>query len=137
MTFARQLLAVILTASLLWTGFAGAAQAHTHEQDAAHGAGAHALALHAHIDHHSAAYDTAPADAGVVSQTDPGKPDPGKPDHEKGVLHVHSLCFVALEAQYTSLIHFPAVRTVEPTLLVVPLHTRSITPADRPPRTFL
>ena len=140
MTLARQLFAAILAASLVWTGSAGAAQAHTHEIDEEHGAAFHALASHAHIDHHATAHghdhhhehDIAPADVDEGSQS-----DAGQPDHDKGVFHIHSLCLFALEAQYPSLTHSPEVQVIESPLLVVPFHTRSITPADRPPRTFL
>lgn len=140
MTIMRQFFAAILAASLVWTGSVGAAHAHTHEIDEELGAAIHALASHAHIGHHAAAHghdhhhdhDMAPADTDGGSQ-----PDPSKPDQDKGVFHVHSLCLVALEAEYPSLTRALAVQTVESSLLVVSLHTRSITPADRPPRTFL
>lgn len=140
MTLARQFIAALLASSLVWTGSAGAAQAHTHEIGEEHGAAIHALATHADLDHHAAGHshdhhhdhDAAPADLGEGSE-----PDPSKLDHDKGVFHVHSLCLLALEAQYPALTRALAVHAVEPPLLVVPLHTRSITPADRPPRTLL
>jgi hypothetical protein len=140
MTIVRQLFAAVLAASLVWTGSAGAAQAHTHEIDEEHGRAIHALAPHIDFDHHTAVHghdyhhdhDTAPANH------DDGPPsDPSKPDHDKGVFHVHSLCHVALEAQYPPLTRALAVQVIESPLLVVSLNTRSITPDDRPPRSFL
>ncbi len=140
MTLVSQFFAAVLAASLVWTGSAGAAQAHTHELDQDHGAAIHALAPHVDFDYHIATHgrdyhhdqDATPADH------DDGCPtDPHKDDSEEGVFHVHSLCHVALEAQYPPLTRALAVQAIEPPLLVVPFHTRSITPADRPPRIFL
>ena len=134
MTFARQFFAAILAASLVWTGSAGAMQSHAHEIDADHGLTIHAVTLAADLAHHADpdAHDhdhhVAPVDH---------EEDSTQHDQEKGVFHVHSLCLVALEAEYPSLTRSPAVQAVEAPLLVVSLDTRSITPADRPPRTFL
>ena len=140
MTFARQLIAVFLAASLVWTGSAGATQAHTHEIDQEHGAAIHVVEPHVDLGHHAVAAHTHQHghDIALADHADDGlQSDPGQPDHDKGVLHIHSLCLVALETQYPTLTRALAVQTVEPQLLVVTFHTRSITPADRPPRTFL
>lgn len=134
MTFVRRFFAAIVVASLVWTGSAGAMQSHAHEIDADHGLTIHAmthaadLVHHADPDAHDHDHHIAPVDH---------EEDSTQHDHEKGVFHVHSMCLVALEAEYPSLTRSAAVQSVEPQLLVVPLHTRSITPADRPPRTFL
>lgn len=138
MTFARQLLAAVLAASLVWTGSAGAAQGHTHEIDEQHGPAIHSAVdsvdLHRHAEEQAHVHDhVAPASGhhdGSQHETD-------SHDHDKGVFHVHSLCLIALEAQYSALARALAVQAVKSTLLTVPVHTRSITPADRPPRTLL
>jgi hypothetical protein len=138
MTFARQLFAAVLAASLVWTGSAGAAQGHTHEIDEQHGAAIHVTAdtvnLHRHAEERAHVHDhVAPASG----HHDGSEHEPDSHEHEKGVFHVHSLCLIALEAQYPALARALAVQAVKSPLLTVPVHTRSITPADRPPRTLL
>lgn len=140
MTILRQLLGAILAASIVWTGSVGAAQAHTHEINEEHGAAVHAVAPHMDFNHHTAVHGHDhhhDQDVSLAPRDDGSPPDPHASDHDKGVFHVHSLCHVALEAQYPTLTRALAVQVIEPPLLVVPLHTRSITPADRPPRTIL
>jgi hypothetical protein len=139
MTFVRQFIAAVLAASLVWTGSAGAMQSHTHEIDADHGLSIHAVTPAADFDHHTAAHAHDHDHHGTpIDHDDDGtQSDQDQPEHDKGISHVHSLCLVALEAQYPPLTRSPAVQTVEAPLLVVSLHTRSITPADRPPRTLL
>ncbi len=137
MIVVHQLFAAILAASLVWTSSAGAVQAHTHEIDGDHGSAIHAVALHADAGHHAAAgeHDHDRHNAAIDDDADSTQPD--HEQHEKGVFHAHSLCLVALEASYPLLSCVLAVHSVEPSTLVVRFHTRSVTPADRPPRTFL
>ena len=139
MIVVRQFFAAILAASLVWTGSAGAMQVHAHEIDADHGPAIHAAASTADLDHHTAAHAHDHDHHGTVidRDNDSTQPDRDQPEHDKSVFHVHSLCLVALEAQYPTFTRSAAVHSIEPPLLVVPLHTRCITPADRPPRTFL
>jgi hypothetical protein len=134
MTGVRQFFAAILVASLVWTGSAGAMQSHAHEIDADHGLAIHAVTLAADLTHHADPHAHDHDHHDIPADDEHGG---AQHDHEKGVFHVHSTCLVALEAEYPSLTRAAAVQSVEPQLLVVPLHTRSITPADRPPRTFL
>ncbi len=127
MSIVRQFFMAFLAASFVWTGSAGAMQSPAHEIAPDHGLTIHAVTIAADLAHH-ADHPVAPAD---------DEHGGAGHDHEKGVFHVHSTCLVALEAEYPSLTRAAAVQSVEPQLLVVPLHTRSITPADRPPRTLL
>jgi hypothetical protein len=134
MSIVRQFFMAFLAASFVWTGSAGAMQSHAHEIAPGHSLTIHAVTLAADLAHyadphaHDHDHPVAPAD---------DEHGGAGHDHEKGVFHVHSTCLVALEAEYPSLTRAAAVQSVEPQLLVVPLHTRSITPADRPPRTLL
>lgn len=133
----RQIVAAIMAASLVWVGSAGAAQAHSHDVDGHHGAAVYAVATvddyrhgadHRHDDH--------PDDHQQAS--DPDDDGGGVPhEHERGIFHVHVLTFVALEAEYPVLPQVQSVKSIETPLLSVSLLTRSVMPADRPPRTFL
>ena len=133
MTVVRQFLAAIVAMSLAWVGSAGAAQAHMHEIDKDHGRTVHALISHADLDHHAVAHGHDHDDGASAGCADEGSPS----DHEKGVFHVHALCFAALEAQYPSIARKLTAQSIQQPFLFVPLHTRSVTPADRPPRTSL
>lgn len=132
MAFVRQIIAAVMAASLVWVGSAGAALAHAHKMDGDHGAAVHAIAAPDADHHHD---DHADDHHQPVDHHDDGDGLPH--DHEKGIFHVHVLTFVALEAEYPTVPQVRSAKSVEAPLLVVPLHTRSETPADRPPRTFL
>lgn len=131
MTFVRQILAVALATALVWTGSAGAVHAHAHEAVTAQGAALHEMMEHADLEHGSALFGHDHDRDQTQNQDD------GQPDHEKGVFHVHILSFVALETEYPSFANAAESQSILTPLRAMPLNTRSIMPADRPPRTFL
>jgi hypothetical protein len=133
MTIVRQVFAAILAASLVWTGSAGAAQAHMHDVDGEHGAAIHVMEPHVDGDHHVVAAHTHDHQHDIAARE---QADEDTPDTGRSVLHVHSMCLVALEVECPSLTRALAVQAIASPVLVVQLHTRSITPADRPPRTY-
>lgn len=132
MTVARHIIAAFLAVSLAWVGSAAPVQAHSHEVSGHHASDPHVVSVdldhdHGHDhdnDHHHEA-NAPPHDEQVPH------------DHEKGIFHVHTMTLVAVETAVPSLAQVSTIGGVDLPVLVVPLHTRSITPADRPPRTFL
>lgn len=136
MSLVRRIIAVLMAASFLWAGSAAALQAHAHEAVDDHGSILHELASDPDMDHHEAAAWGCQHhfDAGVPDHAD----EPGAPrGHEHGILHVHTMCFVALQVESLLLDHLMHEMDIDQPMLVVSLHTRSITPADRPPRSVL
>jgi hypothetical protein len=123
-----------MVATLVWAGTAAAQPAHVHELSEGHVDSIHALASHPDADHHAAVdVHDHDHDAGEAPDEDGGVPS----GHEHGIFHVHAFCFIALAAEYVSFQHDATAQAVAPAELIVALHTRSIGPADRPPRTFL
>jgi len=134
MTFVRRILVVVLTAALVWAGSAVAQSAHAHKVNSVAVAAVHAMADDFVADHH----DSEPGhhhDRGNVNGDHDGAPQ--QPHHDDGIFHVHSMSFVAVEAVSPTVDAVQIERMVEPLALTVTLHTRSVTPADRPPRPFL
>lgn len=132
MTVARQIIAAFMAVSLVWVGSAAPVQAHTHKLGDHHSSDLHVVSVdldHGHEhdggdhDHHDA--DVPPHDEQVPH------------DHEKGIFHVHAMTFVAVEADIPAVTQATVTVSVDLPVLVVSLHSRSILPADRPPRTFL
>lgn len=134
MTLARRILAVFLTATLVWAGSAVAQSAHAHKVNSAAVAAVHAIAEDAVADHHDSEAGHH-HDQGNTADDHDGAPQ--QPHHDGGIFHVHSISFVAVEAVSPTVNAVQIERMVEPLALTVTLHTRSVTPADRPPRVFL
>jgi len=134
MTFVRRILAVFLTATLVWAGSAAAQSAHAHKVNSTAVAAVHAIADDVVADHHQGEsrhhhdHDNAADDHDSAPQ---------QTHHDDGIFHVHSISFVAVEAVSPMVDAVQVERMVEPLALTVAVHSRSVTPADRPPRTFL
>ena len=137
MTFVRRLFAAVLAASLVWAGSAGTVQAHSHETDDHHSGAIHAMAEQASADHAAAdmhEHDHGASHDGAAGDSQDGLP---KHDHEKGVVHVHAISFVALTSDYVALPVVLLPQSSAPPIFSEALYTRSVMPADRPPRLFL
>lgn len=134
MTFVRRILAVFLTAALVWAGSAAAQSAHAHKLNSAIVAAVHAMADDVVADHHDSERGHHHDHGDAADDRDDA---PQMPHHEDGIFHVHSVSFVAVETVSPSVNAVQIERIIEPLALIVTLHSRSVTPADRPPRTFL
>ena len=135
MTFVRRILTALVAATFVWAGAAAAQSAHAHDLSGKHLDAIHAVALDVDADHHVAtnAHGHDHHDAHQAPSDDGTAPS----EHESGIFHVHALCFVALAAEIGTFQHDVPEQAIAPAELIVSLHTRSIGPADRPPRTFL
>ncbi len=135
MTVVRQIMSALMAVTIAWAGAAAAQPAHAHDLSGVHQGVIHALTIHAEADHlaasHAHGYDH---DTAVHAPVDDGS---APPEHENEIFHVHTGCFVALEADYPSFGAIAIEQVAQAAELIVSLHTRSIGPADRPPRTFL
>jgi hypothetical protein len=139
MVFVRRMIAAILAVSVVWAGIASAQPGHAHDLDDGIGAALHMLSTEAHAEHHAAIDMHGHDHRDLHHSHDDSVQQPGQlPDHERGaVFHVHATCLVALEPECVTVARATVVQAVHLPELVVPLHTRSVMPADRPPRPFL
>ena len=134
MTWVRQIIAAVVAVSVVWAGAASAQPGHAHDLDDGAATALHMLSVDAHADHHAALVTHGHDHHDMQHSHDDG----GKqPDHEGAVFHVHATCFVALEPEPLMVAHATVVQAIHPSELVVALHTRSVMPADRPPRPTL
>jgi len=133
MTIVRQIIGAFMAVSLVWVGAAAPVHAHTHQLGDHHSADTHVVSVNldhgfSHADgpgHDHQGAGTSPFDEQVPHE------------HEKGIFHVHVMTFVALAAESLALVEALAETSVDLPFLTVPLHTRSVMPDDRPPRSFL
>jgi len=132
MTLVRRIMSALVAATFVWASAAAAQSAHAHDLSGKHLDAIHAVALDAAADHHA-------ADHGHDhdAKQAPNDDGPAPAEHESGIFHVHALCFVALAAEIATFERDVPEQAIAPAELIVSLHTRSIGPADRPPRTFL
>lgn len=139
MVFVRQIVAALLAVSVAWAGVASAQPGHSHDLDDGIGGALHLLSAEAHAEH-DAAIDIHGHDHGNMHHS---HDDGGQPDEQSGqktggaIFHVHAPCLIALEPQSVTVARATVEQSVYLAELVVPLHTRSVMPADRPPRSFL
>lgn len=135
MTWVRQIISALVAVSVVWAGAASAQPGHAHDLDDGAATVLHMLSADVHGDHHAAIVVLAHDHHHDIGHSDDHEGTP--PDHDGTVFHVHTTCFIALEPEPVTLTHATLVQAIHPSELVVPLHTRSVMPADRPPRTFL
>lgn len=134
MTWLRQIISAILAVSVVWAGAASAQLGHAHGLDDGAVTALHMLSVDAHADHH-AAIDTHGHDHRDMGHSHDH--DGTESDHDSAVFHVHATCFVALAPECVTIANATVEQAIESNELVQPLHTRSVMPADRPPRSFL
>lgn len=137
MNVVRRILVALFATWLGWASLAAAQPAHAHSLSSPPVHALHALAQHADDDHHAAGRSHDHALPGGVHHHDDDPSTPDQSPHEDWVHHFHGLCFVALAQDCVFLAYCAVERPIDQPVLIVALHTRSVVPADRPPRTFL
>jgi len=128
----RQIIAAFMAALLAWVGAAAPMHAHTHDVSGHHASDSRVISVdfgHAHA-HSDLGHDDPEVGEPLHDEQMPH-------DHEKGVFHVHTMTFVAVEAEVPQVAQASVAGDIDLPILVVPLHTRSVLPPDRPPRFFL